>query len=35
MRPTKFELVINPEAILGFDLTLPQSLQVADDDVIE
>jgi putative ABC transport system substrate-binding protein len=35
MRPTKFELVVNLKAAKKLALTLPETLQVAADEVIE
>ena len=35
LRPTKFELVINTRTAKTLGLTVPQSMQIAADELIE
>ena len=35
LRPTKFEMVINMQTAKAFGLTVPQSILVASDELIE
>jgi putative ABC transport system substrate-binding protein len=35
LRPTKFELVINTKTAKTLGLTVPQSMQIAADELIE